>query len=261
MYSHQRNLPFNRMNWFFLFALTLFLSFFTACHSKKKLVTIDPAFSKYIEAYTSGVISKKNTIRVQLASDAPATHSLHETLKEELFSFSPSVEGKAYWVDARTIEFKPDNDLKPDELYEISFKLGNILSVPSTFKTFKFNIQVITPSYEVEENGLRGISKDSMSLSGQIITADVESSDAVEKILSANLNGNNLSVKWQHNEVNKMHSYIIGGIHRSSSAGKLVLEWDGAPLHASVKGNKEISVPAIGDFKVMDVKTVQAEEQ
>ena len=32
-----------------------------ACKDKKKLVGIDPGFSKYIEAYTSGVISKKNT--------------------------------------------------------------------------------------------------------------------------------------------------------------------------------------------------------
>lgn len=261
MLNNHHHIPLNRLSWYFLFAITSFLSIFTACNSKKKLVSIDPAFSKYIEANTSGVISKKSTLRIQLAADAPATHSLHETLKEDFFSFSPSVEGKAYWVDARTIEFKPDTDLRPDELYEVSFKLGNVLTVPSAFKTFKFNIQVIAPSYEVEENGLRSIGKDSMVLNGQITTADVETSEAVEKILSASLNGNKLAIRWQHNEVNKIHNYIIGGISRNISAGKLILEWDGTSLNAAAKGNKEISVPAIGDFKVMDVKTVQAEEQ
>src|SRR5690242_1719475 len=82
-----------------------------SCKNKKKLAKINPKFSKYIESYTSGVISKKNTVRIQLTSDVSTTHTLNETIKEDLFDFSPSVNGKAYWIDERTIEFKPDKDL------------------------------------------------------------------------------------------------------------------------------------------------------
>ena len=100
------------------------IAIFISCNNKEKLVDIDPAFGKYIDAYTSGVVSKKNTIRIQLASDASTTHTLNETLKEELFECTPAVEGKAYWTDARTLEFKPDKDLQTDQLYEIAFKLN-----------------------------------------------------------------------------------------------------------------------------------------
>ncbi|MES2330606.1 MAG: MG2 domain-containing protein [Bacteroidota bacterium] len=261
MYTTKRRLPLRRTSWYFVLTMTISLLLLSSCTNKRKPVDVDPAFSKYIEAYTSGVVSKKTTIRIRLAVDAPVTHSLHETLEESLFSFSPSVEGKAYWVDARTIEFKPEKDLVPDEFYEVSFKLGKVLSVPSTFKTFRFNVQAIKPSFQVEENGLRSIGKDRMILSGQVTTADVEASDAVEKVLHAHLNDNDIAIKWQHNEVTKIHSYTIENIIRNNRTGKLSLMWDGSALNADTKGEKEISVPDIGDFKVMDVRVVQAEEQ
>ncbi len=232
-----------------------------SCNTGKKPLSIDPAFSKYIEAYTSGVISKKNAIRIRLSTDANTTHTLNEAVKEDLFSFSPSVAGKAYWIDARTIEFKPDADLNPDELYEVSFQLGNVLTVPSKFKKFKFNIEVIKPAYQVEDNGFRSFGKNRMELSGQITTADVESSEAVEKIFSATLNGSKVPVKWQHNEINKQHNFIIEDIQRKTTEGSLLLEWQGSPIHASLQGKKELAVPATGDFKVMNIQVVQADEQ
>ncbi|MBC7587726.1 MAG: hypothetical protein H7178_05135, partial [Chitinophagaceae bacterium] len=257
MNPHHR-MPLTKLSWLFLF---VFVSLFSACKGKKTLVKINPEFSKYIDAYTSGVVSKKSSVRIVLAADAGTTHTLNETIKEELFNFYPSVEGKAYWIDSRTIEFKPAKDFKPDEFYEVDFKLGNTMNVPSKFKKFKFNIQIIKPAFQVEINGLRAISKDLMNLSGQIITADVEESSKVEKILSASLNGNNAVIKWQHNEANKTHGYIIENIKRNENAGTFLLSWDGSPFNISLSDKKEISIPAIGDFKVMDVRVIQEEEQ
>jgi len=67
----------------------LLLIIFFSCNHKTKLIEVDPAFSQYIDAYTSGVISKKNTIRIQLASDVSTTHKVNEEIKDKLFSFSP----------------------------------------------------------------------------------------------------------------------------------------------------------------------------
>ena len=53
----------------------LLLVFIFSCNPKQKLLDVDPGFSKYIEAYTSGAVSKKSTIRIQLAADATTTHT------------------------------------------------------------------------------------------------------------------------------------------------------------------------------------------
>jgi uncharacterized protein YfaS (alpha-2-macroglobulin family) len=257
METHQRS----TLNAFTWFTAVVLLCTIASCNRKKKLVEIDPAFSRYINAYSSGVVSKKTTIRIQLAADAGVTHSLNETIKESLFRFSPRVEGKAYWTDARTIEFKPDKDLDPGELYEVNFHLGKVMNVPGAYKDFRFNIETIKPAFEVQENGLRALDKQVMSLSGQVITADVEPSAKVEQLLQASLNGSSMKINWQHNETNKTHGFVINGIQRGSTAGKLLLQWNGEPLHAAQKDKKEMEIPAIGDFKVLDVRAVQDEEQ
>lgn len=240
----------------------LFISIIFSCNTKTKLVDVDPAFSQYIDSYTSGVISKKNTIRLQLAADASVTHSLNEPVKEELFEFIPAVKGSAYWIDARTIEFKPAEDLKPDQLYEVAFKLGKVMNVPDKFSTFNFNVQTIRPSFQVNDNGLRSTDKETMTLTGELTTADVEVSASVEKLLTANLNGQNLPITWQHNEANKTHDFIISNIKRSVNASQLTLSWNGNALGAAdVKGDREIVIPAKGDFVVLDVRAIQDPEQ
>lgn len=253
--DHHKRTP---LRWLTVILLPLL---FTACKHNPKLVTVNPAFSKYIEAYTSGVISKKNTIRIQLAVDANVTHTLNETVKEELFTFSPAIEGKAYWVDARTIEFKPAKDLSPGQLYEGSFALNKVMHVPDEFKKFGFNVQVINPSFTVEDFGLRAVNKTVMTLTGQIATADVEESAKIEKLLTASINTSKLAISWQHNEANRIHNFTISNIQRGTSATTLQLNWAGDALGITNTGAKEIIVPAIGDFTVLNIRAVQDNEQ
>src|SRR5690606_16002127 len=130
---------------FLLISLLLF-----ACNKKEKITGVDPAFSRYIDAYTSGVISKAAAIRIRLAAETPSTHVLNEVLNDPLFSFSPSVKGKAYWVDARTIEFKPDQYLTPGQLYTVNFQLSKATNVPDAFNTFAFNVQAVKPGFLVK---------------------------------------------------------------------------------------------------------------
>jgi len=242
---------------FFLAFCTMLLT--VACNKKEKIKAVNPEFSKYIDGYTSGVISKTAAIRVRLTEETPSTHTVNEPLKEALFSFSPSVRGKAYWVDARTIEFKPDENLKPDQLYTVNFKLGNTTTVPDDFKTFSFNVQAIKPAFTVTENGLKvtGNSKDMMQLTGLVETADIETAAAVEKILAVIYAGKSTAIKWEHNEQARTHKFIVENIKRGNAAANLQLQWDGAALDIKDKGEKFIEVPATGDFKVLAVRAVQ----
>ncbi len=225
------------------------------------LIEVDPAFSRYIYAYTSGVISKKNTVRLQLASAVSTMHAVNEEIKQKLFNFSPAVDGKAYWVDARTIEFKPNTDLRPGELYEVSFELGKLVKLPSAFNKFRFNVQIVQPSFEVKEHGLRSSNKTSMNLNGKIFTADVEQSADIEKLLTASIGGKVLPVSWQHNESAKEHQFVINNILRTGNAQKLLLQWKGDALNINEKGEKEIDVPALGDFKLLEVRASDEDEQ
>lgn len=234
--------------------LLLAFTISAGCNHPTEMVTVNPAFSKYIERYTSGTVSKKNTIRVQLAIDAPVTHSLNETLADPLFQFTPAVKGKAYWIDARTVEFKPDQDLTPGQLYLVSFKLSKILKVPNDYADFKFNLQVLKPAFLVEEYGLTADDGEKMTLKGMFSTADVEEAAKVEKMLSATIGNEKASITWMHDETSKYHGFVINNIQRKTSARILTLAWNGQALGSENKGSKAIEIPALGDFKVLNIR-------
>lgn len=229
-----------------------------SCKKKEKWLDVDPAFAKYVEAYTTGIVSKTTSIRIQLAADATTTHTVGQAVKEDLFSIKPSAKGRATWIDARTIEFKPETNLQPDQVYEVNFKLGKVTRVPEKFNDFRFSLQTIKPACKLEQTGLRSTNeKDNMFLNGEITTADSEEATGIEKILSVSQG----SVSWQHSNNNKTHSFSITGIRREAKETKLSVKWDGNKMKMNGAGEEWLAIPAAGDFKVLNIMPVNDAQQ
>jgi alpha-2-macroglobulin len=233
-----------------------------SCAKKDKWLTVDPAFSQYIDAYTTGTVSKTGSIRIRLAQDAATTHTVGEAVNETLFEFSPAVKGKATWIDARTIEFKPDAWLKSDQQYDVRFRLGKVTKVPEKYSDFRYSLRTLRPSFKVTSTGLRSNGdKTKMTFGGEIETADVEPGAAVEKILSATQNGAKLAVQWQHNDAAKTHQFTINNIARGSNTSNLQLNFTGSAAGMDAKDEQTVAVPAAGDFKVLNVMAANDAEQ
>jgi uncharacterized protein YfaS (alpha-2-macroglobulin family) len=231
---------------------------------KSGKTTVDPAFSKYIESYTTGIISKESSIRIRLASNVEAMHVQNEELPDGIFDITPSIKGKAHWVDARTIEFKPAKTMDPDKQYSAKFVLKKVVQVPDDYQEFKFTFQTIKPDYTVTFNGLQTATRtatDAMKLEGVIQTADAEKNDQVEKIITASY-ASDTHISWQHNAYTHTHTFTIDRLTRlPNGVNPLTVSWDGSPLNVDKKGDQKYDIPAIGDFRVLDVKAVQDQEQ
>lgn len=234
-----------------------------SCKQTSKWIEVDPAFSRYIDAYTTGIVSKTTAVRIQLAAASNTVHPVGEVVKENLFEFSPAVKGKTVWIDATTIEFKPDANLKPDQLYEVNFNLGKVTSVDDRkFREFKFSIQTAKPSFVIKDFGLRSAAaKNHMFLEGELETADVEDGKAIEQLLTATQNGKSLKIKWQHNDAAKSHLYTVEGIERLNNSASLNISWNGKLMGMKETGEKVIAVPAAGEFKVLNVMAMNEAQQ
>jgi alpha-2-macroglobulin len=243
--------------------LILIFSLYLIFHRKHN-TSVDPAFSKYIESYTSGIVSKDGTIRIRLAGDVPTTHVQNDKLPDNTFDFSPSIKGKAYWIDERTIEFRPETKLVANQSYTAEFELSKILDVPDNFKDFKFTFQTVKPDFTVSFVGLQtatNTSVDKMKLEGVVQTADEEDNAAIEKLISTNY-PYPVHVNWQHSNATRTHKFTITELTRASDqVNKLSVNWDGSSLNVDKKGNQEFEIPAIGDFKVLAITAVQDQDQ
>jgi uncharacterized protein YfaS (alpha-2-macroglobulin family) len=242
-----------------LIALTIY--FARQHHSNKQ--KIDREFSKYIESFTSGVISKTSPIRIKLAGEVQVSHAVNAEVEGNVFDFSPSIKGKAYWVDDRTIEFRPAEKMDVNTHYSADFKLSKLVKVEDAYEHFKFDFETIKPDFSITFSGLQSAPANStvkMKLTGTILTADQEDNQSVEKILEVNY-ATPVKISWQHNALLKSHTFTINDLTRSTAATPLGIKWDGGKLDINKEGNQDYMVPAKGDFKVLEIRAVQDQDQ
>ncbi len=250
--------PLKSLGLILLFSISLI-----QCNRDKTHKQTDPAFTSYISAFTSGVVSNQSSIKIQLAEAYPKAQP-QQMIEEDLFDFSPKIKGQAFWLDEQTIEFKPSSKLAAGQLYEAEFYLSKLISVPTKLKTFDFQFQVMKQSMEVEFEGMEAHNNKDLKwqmINGYARTYDYAEGEALEKSISVFQNKNELSIRWEHQDGGKMHRFVIDSVRRTESLGQINLKWNGKNLGFDEKEEKLFEIPPLGEFKVLDIITTQKDEQ
>ena len=223
-----------------------------------------PVFHPHISAFTAGTVSNGTVITIVLSSDYEGPLEVMAPVSKKLFDFSPAIKGTAYWIDARTIEFRPEARLAPGQQYVARFHVGRLLELDKKLSVFEFSFVVIRQLFAVNLDGLESLDQASgrwNSYSGQLITADYMEDQDVERLVSASQGKRRLSLKWDHDPAGTIHRFVVDSIERKQAREKLIISWDGKPLKIEHKGEKQIDIPAIDEFIVMDTRVVQYPEQ
>lgn len=244
--------------------VVIFIFYYTTSTSQKgNPGAINPAFGEYISSYTAGVISSGSPIRIIFAKDV-AELDLVGKDAGKLFSFKPSVSGKAVWLDMRTVEFTPENRLTSGQTYELGFYLSKLIPVPKGLETFNYSFRVIPQNFGLTVDNILPYVKTELTrqkIEGTLSTADFAEKTAVEKMLVAQQDGKILSVSWAHAADGKQHAFTIEEVVRKEAASVVRLALNGESLGIEQTADEEVQVPALGDFTVTNVKVDQAASQ
>lgn len=227
-------------------------------------LAMNPAFGEYISSYTSGVVSATASIRIILAQPVPDSVQPGEEVTAKLFDFSPSVKGEAFWLDNRTLEFRPATRLSSGQVYEVDFFLSKLTTVPSDLSTFTYSFQVIAQNFEVSIDNLKPYVKTDLKrqkIEGTLFTADVAEGTEVEKVLSATQENKALAITWSHTGDGKQHSFVVEEVTRGEQASKVLVKSSGSALNVEREKEEEVEIPSLSDFKLMNTKVVQSPSQ
>ena len=220
-----------------------------------------PEYNPAVSAFTSGLISSRSTVRLRLSSDYPGTIDTNTPLDKNIFLISPNVDGNAYWVDSRTIEFRPDAPLLSGTEFKVEIKLSKLLN--SQNEDFKFSFNTIPLSLNVDIVGMKSYSKTDVkwnTVEGNLLVSDVVGTDDIEQIVVAVQDGRLLPVSWDHSS-EKIHHFTIDSVLRSEAEGKVDISWNGDKINLDLEGAREYKIPALGDFIFMESKIIQQPEQ
>ena len=232
--------------------------------SSETMVQADSRFATYVTAFTSGNISVASTIKVRLAEASKSFAGENKPAVEELFSFSPSIEGQAFWLDAQTVEFRPTNLLKSGTTYTAKFALGKVKEVESDYKTFEFGFKTMEQSFEVQEEGLiveNPQQPDTYTYQGKLVSADYLPTAKLAEIMKATFGGADKTIDWVSSEENRQHTFKITGLQRGSTEQLLSIKWNGSPIGVDVDGSMEVKIPEKGFFGMVSHRMTYSPEQ
>ena len=123
--------------------LLLTLALFFSCNRAVRDEAYYQKLSQYVYAYTSGMVGKKEPIRIRLVNAAVQADQIGQPVDKALLEIRPSIEGVAVWEDDRTILLQPEKPLKYDTKYEVALQLGKIYpNVPASLSSFEFGFKV-----------------------------------------------------------------------------------------------------------------------
>jgi alpha-2-macroglobulin len=249
--------------------------FLSGCGSgKPELVKVDPAFNEYISAYSSGMRSRKNNIRIELQDvltnevmESISNNGLglpDSALLKDVFTFEPEIKGHAIWTDGHSIEFVPDEPLPVNQFYDVYFDLDRLTQVKDGYEEFHFQFATYQQELTVSTDGL--FSQDDYnsqwkSLRGDLRTHDFEDTAMLRKTLQIIQNGKELPFTLETSYEDNMYYFQVDSIQRGKDEGKVIVTWNGAPINAMNLGKKEIIVPALGDYTAISAKVVDEGDQ
>lgn len=246
-----------------VFILAIF--YFTPGKGAKTSKFVNPAFGQYISSYTAGVLPSGSYLRIVLAEETADSSVVGRESSVKLFDFKPAVKGKTVWLDKRTVEFRPEKRLTAGQVYEVDFSLSKLIgNIPAELKTFKYTFQVIPLNFEVSIENLNTYVKTDLKrqkIEGVLQTSDFAENESIEKMLTVQQDGKALQVTWAHAGEGKRHNFVVEEVARKESASKVTLTADGKALGVEQRDEREIEIPALGDFKIMSVKVEQSSTQ
>jgi alpha-2-macroglobulin len=238
---------------------------FTAVQCKKnKSAVINPAFTEKIAAFTSGVISSESTIQVVLADDYPGQIARNTPVSETVFKFNPEIAGHTVWLDNRTIEFRPEHHLVSGQSYSAKFYLSKLMKVARNLSVLEFDFSVVQQAFAVDFEGYQTTQENDLvwnRLKGVVNTADFIDGETLASFFTARQGKEKLKVTWDISVDRRTFQFSIDSVRRTEEPGKVEFSWDATPQLEGLKGSNEFEMPALGDFKIMDIKVIQQPEQ
>lgn len=246
----------------FLILLTV-IAGFSSCKSNQKDIIPSAEYAPYVNAYTGGVISQNSTIRIELTQDQPMV-DLNQELKDNPFSFSPSLKGKTYWVSNNTIEFVPEEGaLKPGAFYEGTFRLGDFVDIDKKLKEFNFSFRVQERNFSIHTDPITvtATQPDQVTVTGEIRFSDVVKKEEVEKMLTAGSEKNkSYPVEITQTDHPTRYVFSISQITREAEDYQLEITAKGNPAGIDRTQNESILIPAKNSFRFLSAVRIDQPE-
>lgn len=237
----------------YLLAAVCLLLAVVACKPKSATTSENisaPAYNPYVEAFTSGSISRSAPVYLIFGQEVDSLRRTPELLKKNI-SIKPAVSGSWMFEDARTVVFRPAGEFSRGTKYTVTADIAGFFDAEGKDRRFTFDFETRPLALRADPAQISANAGDDekYDILINLSTPDGESPETVESLIELS---ENLPVQWTHTADGTTHSLLLTGV----SAGK-----ESRNISVSVGANRSgvqreellsVYVPAVTEFAVYD---------
>jgi uncharacterized protein YfaS (alpha-2-macroglobulin family) len=246
-----------------IFLLAAVILLFNSC-SKESREEFESDFSlyrEYITGFSSGIVSTAADIKVGLAFSKKEWQPNSE-LDKDIFSISPSAEGRVIILPDNSIVFRPEKKLEQDTEYRVTLDLSKIIEVPDNLKDFKFTVKTLKQDFLVTTTALQSYNRDWQFLNGVLKSSDRLDAKTAAKLVTAEQEGRKLPVRFNPAPAaGTEFPFVIDSIKRNAQNSRVLIKWNGRPFDIEQQGSAEFEIPGKDNFKVIGIDVAPGDNQ
>ena len=229
--------------------LTLF-----ACKKNANFNSDPMLFKAYISGYTSGLVSAHSEVKI-LLNQPIAQDKMDKIESLDLFSISPSVKGKVVCATPTEVVFIPNEPLKQDTKYQVSFQLKKLFEVnDKALEAFNFTLKTFEQAFRIQKGDLQSYSPDLYFLNAELLANDQLTYNEAKELLSATVGGKKVSVKFQSNQMSNRFAIVFDSLPRTDEEQTLEVKWDASGVKKENLLPFSFNLPKKGVFEVVNVR-------
>ncbi|NOT38326.1 MAG: hypothetical protein HOP11_13215 [Saprospiraceae bacterium] len=239
----------------------LSLLFFFQCEKSKPAITKNvDSFSRYINAYPTGMMKSRDVLKIHFNKKAIDSTQIGQEIGAGVISFTPQLKGTAKWINEFTLGYEVDkSSIERTISYVASLQLNRIFTeIPDSLRTFSFEFGFVPITLSMDWDFLHA---DKQYEGNLMLEAVVTSSDHIpveklQKIIVASTSDNkSLPIQVSKIENSDLEYHIeIHNIQREKSESTLKLDWLTDPESAKSRIEESITIPAADQLMVTGIK-------
>lgn len=237
-----------------LLAAMMLLCFLPSCGKKgtggqntafiERIQPLNEALLPLLDSYTSGVVAAGEPIVVRFKSPETMKVKFGEPIPAKAFQFTPSLKGKAYWVDENTVGFKYDN-IDKEQNYLCQFKVSDFVDCGSD-QTLEFGFGVRRQNFSLVAQQPICKSNEMMDYNLRVAFAvPVDQDDAIKLFDDAFRKSHPVEMTYAGNNV---YDFLVQDFERKNEEYDVHVVLDGKGVDTKAKMERDLTIYAKGIF-------------
>ena len=219
--------------------------------------TVPSETAQLVSTVTSGTVSSGDVIKVRFVKPAIDASLVGHTLKKQVFTFTPPIDGIAQWETTQALVFRPNRPLPMRQSYQGRLDLAALLPARADLQPLHFDFAVagreilsLAGDFDLKTTN----DPRYLIYQGRLKLTEKAAVQKVREATTLRRGETLLPLTWQADAAGKVFTFTSAVIERDTTQQSYALTVDDEKLEISHLYEQDIPLAPLQDMRLQEVK-------